>query len=63
MFIFIEKGHIKARRKSNIKQFTLIYLDFFDDDENKEVILEKNSTNEMIGRSLTMLIIPENCQV
>ena len=59
----VAKGHIKARRKSNIKQFTLIYLDFFDDDESKEVILEKNSPNEMIGRSLTMLVIPENCQV
>ena len=59
----VAKGHIRAKKKGNIKEFTVVYLDFFDEDESKEVILEPNTTTEMIGRSITMLIIPENCQV
>ena len=59
----VAKGHIKAKKKSTVKSFTIIYLDFFDEDESEEVIFERNSFNEMIGRSITMLIIPQNCQV
>jgi hypothetical protein len=59
----VAKGHIKAKKKGIIKDFTIVYLDFYDEDESKEVILEPNSNTEMIGRSITMLIIPENCQV
>ena len=59
----VAKGHIKAKKKSNVKEFTIIYLDFFDEHESNEVILEPNATTEMIGRSITMLIIPQNCQV
>ena len=59
----IARGHIKAKKRSSIKEFRIIYLDFFSEHESKEEILEPNTMTEMIGRSITMLIIPENCQV
>ena len=57
------KCYIKAKRKSTIKHFTIYYLDIFDEYESKEMVLEPNSMNETIGRSITMLIVPEACQV
>ena len=57
------KGSIKAKKKSAIKSFTIYYFDMFDECESKEVVFEKNSINETIGRSLTILVVPESCQV
>ena len=57
------KCYIKAKKKSTIKYFTIYYLDIFDEYESKEMVLEPNSMNETIGRSITMLIVPEACQV
>ena len=57
------RGYVKAKKKSLIRSFSFYYLDMFDDDESKEIIFEPNSISETIGRSITMLIIPQTCEV